>query len=80
MVRVYDFTLSPFQYDLRKKCIIKSKLNKYMAVRTYTNVTLNTNNFYIYEQTKTKTHLQTHDKNLHLLQTSRFLSFSKLKR
>ena len=63
-----------------EKNIIKSKLNKYMTVRTYTNVTLNTNNFYIYEQTKAKKHLQTHDKNLHLLQTSRFLSFSQLKR
>jgi hypothetical protein len=52
--------------------IIKSKLNKYMTVRTYTNVTLNTKKNYIYKQTKK--HLQTHDKNLHLLQTSRFLS------
>ena len=44
-----------------EKNIIKSKLNKYMTVRTYTNVTLNTNNFYIYKQNKKK-HLQTHDK------------------
>ena len=33
--------------------IIKSKLNKYMTVQTYTNVTLNTKKKnYIYKQTK----------------------------
>ena len=33
--------------------IIKSKLNKYMTVQTYTNVTLNTQKKnYIYKQTK----------------------------
>ena len=33
--------------------IIKSKLNKYMTVQTYTNVTLNTTTkIYIYKQTK----------------------------
>jgi len=32
--------------------IIKSKLNKYMTVRTYTNVTLKTKNFYIYKKEK----------------------------
>ena len=35
-----------------EKNIIKSKLNKYMRVRTYTNVTLKTRTFYIYKQTK----------------------------
>ena len=32
--------------------IIKSKLNKYMTVQTYTNVTLNTKKIYFYKQTK----------------------------
>lgn len=37
------------------KNVIKSiKLNKYMTVRTYTNVTLNTKNFYVYKQNPQK--------------------------
>ena len=43
-----------------EKNIIKSiKLNKYMTVRTYTNVTLNTKNFYISKLSKKK-HIYKH--------------------
>jgi hypothetical protein len=43
-----------------EKNIIKSiKLNKYMTVRTYTNVTLNTKNFYISKQSKKNTFTNT---------------------
>jgi len=50
-----------------------SNLNKYMTVRTYTNVTLNTKKTFTFTNNNKKKHLRTHDKNLHLLQTSRFL-------